>query len=362
MTIAGGIQVDHRSIGRALEENGHDGCHLEYVPEQPGARSEVGLLTAVQEAVSAANGDGGEENMWGQAPALSLAGVDVRLKDYWGPGSLTAWLGAFARSLAQQGFAGRVHATPVVRPPDWFRFGREMRVGAYVALEHPLTEQTTAESWCREADDWARRGGGEAHVAVGPVLQHDASAEVARHLARSLANVRATLAYLHRAEPRAARVWAQQDGLAVYQAYDPTAPWEALVDRAREALMANASRARLAFVDLTPTWAYGWEDRSRPLQTLPVHAVHHNDPVWARRLPDAHALQLVNSAHLDRVLDLSRWSVTEVQPGRHLVQARDLAAWCAPGGPSDDVLARARADFAPAIATPDDLPSRVVGA
>ncbi|MGV9268096.1 hypothetical protein ACWDRR_25925 [Kitasatospora sp. NPDC003701] len=357
MTTTGGVRVDHGSIERDLEERGHDGCHIEYVPEQPGPGGETGLLAAAQEAASAANGDGSERAMWGQAPALTLAGVDVSLKDYWGPDSLTAWLAAFARSLEQQGFAGRVGATPAVMPPHWFRFGLEPRATAFIALEHPLTEQAAVDRWCREADAWAGHSGGEAHLAAGAVLQRDSASDVAQRFARSLANSRtATLVYLDPANPRAARVWVQQDGLAVYQAYDLDARRETLVERARDAVLANAARTRLAFVDLTPKWSYGWQDRGRPLPTLPVHAVYGNDPLWARRLPDVHALQLLNSAHLDRVRDLSSWTVTEVHPGRYLVQARDLAAWCALGGPSDAVLARARADFGPALATSDDLP------
>ncbi|MQS17546.1 hypothetical protein F7Q99_36510 [Streptomyces kaniharaensis] len=356
MTTTGGVRVDHGSIERDLEERGYDGCHIEYVPEHQNAGGDARLLAAVQEAASAANSYGNGGTMRGQAPALTLAGVDVSLKDYWGPDSLTAWLGAFARTLEQQGFGGRVGATPAVMPPYWFRFGREPRAGAFIALEHPLTERPFAENWCREADAWAGRGGGEAHLAAGSVLQRDSSADVAQHLARSLANSRtATLAYLDPLEPRATRVWAQQDGLAVYQAHDPAARWEDLIDRARDAVLANAARARFAFADMTPKWAYGWADSARPLPAIPVHALYRNDPLWARRLPDVHALQLLTGAHLDRVRDLSAWTVTEVHPGRFLVQARDLAAWCAPGGPSDAVLARARSDFGPALAAPDDL-------
>ncbi|MEV7602834.1 hypothetical protein AB0O91_36235 [Kitasatospora sp. NPDC089797] len=326
------------------------------MPEQPGPGNEDGLLCAVREAVRAANGDGSEGNMWGESPVLSLAGVDVRVEDYWGPDSLITWLDVFARSLDQQGFSGRLHATPTAMPPRWFRFGREPRAGAFIALEQPLTERSFATRWCQDAVAWARLGGGEAHLAAGPVLQLDTSADVAQHFTRSLVNVRAILAYLDPARARAARVWVQQDGLTVYQAYDPTAGWEALVERAREAVVSNSATARLAFIDLTPKWSYGWADRGRPLPSLPVRAVNTNNALWTRRLPDVHALQLLNSVHLDRVLDLSRWTVTELHSGRYLVQARDLAAWCAPGGPSADVLAQARADFAPALATPDDLP------
>ncbi|MFG2845966.1 hypothetical protein ACGF12_22770 [Kitasatospora sp. NPDC048296] len=355
MTTAGGVRVDHASIERDLEERGHDGCQIEYVPEQqhPGGGAE--LLDAVQAAVAAANGDGAEGAMWGQAPALTLAGAGVSLKDYWGPDSLTSWLDAFARALAVHGLTGRVAATPAVMPPRWFRFGAEPRAGAFLALERPLTERTFAEPWCQSAYAWAGRSGGEAHLAAGAVLQRVPSTDVARYLARSLANTRTTLAYLDPDRPRASRVWAQDDGLAVLQVYDPAAGWEALVKRARDAVLANAARARLAFIDMTPKWSYGWEDRGRELPAVPVHAVYNNDPLWARRLPDVHAIQLLNSTHLNQAVDLSGWTITEVNPGRYLVEARDLAAWCAQGAPSEAVLAQARADFGPALATPEDL-------
>ncbi|MET9396116.1 hypothetical protein [Kitasatospora sp. NPDC002965] len=102
-------------------------------------------------------------------------------------------------------------------PPDWLRFGREPRATAYVVLEHPPTERQAVESWCREAAAWARHGGGEAHLATGAVLQHDRSADIAQHFARSLAHSStATLTYLDHAGPSAGRVWVQPDGLAVY--------------------------------------------------------------------------------------------------------------------------------------------------
>ncbi|MFD9685222.1 hypothetical protein ACFXPX_04975 [Kitasatospora sp. NPDC059146] len=355
MTTPRGVRVDHGSIELDLEVRGFDGCQIEYVPEQQNTGGEAELLDAVQAAVNAANGGGRGETMWGQGPVLTLAGAGVSLKDYWGPDSLTAWLLAFARALEAHGLAGRVAATPAVMPPRWFRFGAGPRAGAFLALKQPLTERPFAEDWCRDADAWARLGGGQVHLAAGAVLQRGPSTDIARHLARSLSNTHTSLAYLDEDRTRASRVWAQDDGLAVIQVYDPAAGWEALVERARHAVLSNAARARLAFVDMTQSWSYGWQDRGRELPTVPVHAVSRNDPLWARRLPDVHAIQLLTGRHLDRVHDLSGWDVTEIHPGRWLVETRDLAAWCAPGGPPEDMLVRARADFGAAIVTERDL-------
>ncbi len=49
--------------------------------------------------------------------------------------------------------------------------------------------------------------------------------------------------------------------------------------------------------------------------------------LWATHVPAPYSVQLLTSAHLDRVHDLSGWDVRQVAPGRWLVMASDLRPW-----------------------------------
>ncbi len=335
-----------------------DGCGVELVPTSPFAvDEETDVLDAAEEALGAANdGDGADYVMFGQQPSFTLDGVGVSLKSYWGPNSLTTWLRSFAHALEQRGFTGRLTATSLVGPPRWLWHDYTPRAGAFIALDRPLTDADHTARWCAETADWARHGGSHALLHAGPVLQHDTTDQVPQHLARTLRTAgHGILTYIDPTTPRAARVRVQQDDLAVFQSYDPAAPTAALVARARDAIVANAARTRLAFATMTPMWSYGWEQTGRQPPAVAPHEVRHNHPLWERRLPDVHALQLRTRAHLDHVQDLAGWTVTEVGSGRYLVEADDLAAWCGPGGPPEDVLAQARAAFGAVLATSDDL-------
>ncbi|MER5638100.1 hypothetical protein ABT095_14225 [Kitasatospora sp. NPDC002227] len=358
MISSGGIRIDLASIEQDLEDNGHDGCSVEFVPTRPFAvDEETVVLDVAEEALGAANDGGGADfPMFGQQPSLTLAGVGVSLKSYWGPDSLKAWLRTFADALEQRGFTGRLTATSLVGPPQWLWHDYTPRAGAFIALDHPLTDANDTARWCAETTDWARHGGSHALLHAGPVLQHDTSDQVPQHLARTLRTAgHGILTYIDPAAPRAAQVRVQQDGLAVFQTYDPAAPTTALVARARDAIVANADRTRTAFLTMTPMWSYGWEQTGRQPPAVDPYELRHNHPVWERRIPDVHALQLLTRAHLDQVQNLSGWTVTEVRPGRYLVEADDLTAWCAPGGPPEAVLEQARAAFGAVLATSNDL-------
>ncbi|MFD9686802.1 hypothetical protein ACFWXO_13705 [Kitasatospora sp. NPDC059088] len=362
MTITGGIRVDLATIEQALEENGHDSCNVELVPTtQSSGRSIDGhaLVAAVDEASEAANAAPAGPTMWGQGAFLTIDGAGLSLKDYWGPDSLTSWLTTFTDALHRQGYSGLVRATPVVRPPRWLRHQYEPRATAFVALQEPLTRAAAAERWARLATGWARPHGGDTCLAAGAILQHDTSPDVADHLAAGLlVNGNAALTMVDPTAPRAARARAEQDGMATYQAYAPAITWHSHIERIRQAILADAEHTRLAYVAMTPTWAFGWEDRGRdlpPLPAVPAHALRGNTPLWGRKVPDAHGIQLLSSAHLDQASDLSDWQITEVHKDRFLVEAPDPAAWFGPGGPAAAVIEQARADFGQLIVTGRDL-------
>jgi hypothetical protein len=190
--------------------------------------------------------------------------------------------------------------------------------------------------------------------------QLDTTGEVAAHLASALrvASTGAVL-YADARKPRAAMAGIGSDGHATYQIHDAST---SLVDQAgpvRAAILAEAEHAHYAFVAPTPRQAYGWDARGRALpplrEEIPAHALRVHADLWSRFVPDVHCVQLLTDEHLDRVADLSGWTVTHVAAGRTLVEAPDLAAWLRPGGPAPTVLAHARADFGRALVSVDDV-------
>ena len=76
-----------------------------------------------------------------------------------------------------------------------------------------------------------------------------------------------------------------------------------------------------------------------------------NSPVWGRYVPDVHGMQLLTDEHLSRLPALEGWALTEVAPGRHLVETLAVAEWFGPLGPSEALVAQARADFEPILLT-----------
>lgn len=86
--------------------------------------------------------------------------------------------------------------------------------------------------------------------------------------------------------------------------------------------------------------------------------------LWSRFVPDANGIQILTDSHLDKARDLSaNWDVTELSPGRWLVQAKDLGPWYDDIDDESarmeadyvdvDVLRQARHDFGDMIITPE---------
>jgi hypothetical protein len=354
-----GVRIDFDDIMRGLAANRYDSVHVEFVPDPGGCAAE--LVRALTGAVGAA--DDAESETWGEDPVVTLAGGSVRVKEYWAEESLRAWLAVFAEELRVAGFTGLVHATPTAAQPRWLRDATGLRLTVFVAhdggFERPADGPAVA-AWCQAGTEWVAGSRGEAYVMVGGLSQAAPADGVGAHLARA---VRAgSIVTIVRAEPepgQVARASFLPNGHTIYQAYEAAVPVAALAGRARQAPVTGAEGSRLGFVSAVPVWAYGWDAREKagpPLPTVPGHALRANSPLWTRYVPDAHGLQLLTDEHLRHVADLSGWTVTPVAPGRHLVEAANLADWFGPDGPSDSVVRRARADFEGVIVPADALP------
>jgi hypothetical protein len=360
-----GIRIDFDDIMRGLAANRFDSVQVEFVPD-PG-RSADELIAALRAAVGTA--DDTEAETWGEDPVVTLAGGSVQIKEYWSEESLRAWLAVLARELRAAGFGGLVHATPTVAQPRWLRDAAGLRMTAFVAhdgaFEAPVSgsEETGAAAvaaWCRAAADWTAGSPGASYLTVRGMSQVAPAEDVGVHLARAArAGAIATITRAQQQPGQVARASFQPDGYTIYQVYDAAVPVLALVDRVRRALLIGTERMRLGFVAPVPVWAYGWIEREKarpPLPTVPGSALRANSPLWTRYVPDAHGMQVLTDEHLRHAADLSTWTVTQLGPGRHLVEAANLADWYGPDGPSDSVVRRARADFGDVIVPAGALP------
>lgn len=353
-----GVRIDLAGILRQLEDNGYDDVRVEFAPV--GAVGPA-VSDAVSRGVVVAN-EAAADRIWGAAPTATIAGVSVKLMDPYDLDAVSGWLKAFAGVLRESGLSGDLGATPLVGLPEWISQIADPMVTAYVALPAPEPGRST-DQWCERAVRWASEAGGDAYLSSAGMNQIDTSGDVAAHLSSVLlASSSAAVRYADEGASRAAFVHMNPNGQAVYQVCDPAASQAAQVDRARAAILAEAAQASFAFVAPTPHQVYSWDDRDRalpPMQPLwpeigaAVLRVHAN--LWSRLVPDAHGIQLLTQEHMSLVSDLSQWSVTEVTPGRFLVEAADLAEWLRPGGPANSTVDKARADFGRVLASPDDL-------
>ncbi|BBB01403.1 hypothetical protein RVR_8814 [Actinacidiphila reveromycinica] len=355
-----GVRVDLDGILLQLEAQGFDEVRVEFVPDDGGGAAAV--ADVVRQAVDTANDVANEalpDSIWGSLLTASLAGFSVRLGSMDSQEALETWLEAFGGRVRAGGLSGELRATETVRLPAWD--SPDPMMTAYIALGAlSALGRAGAAGWAERAVRWAAEAGGDAYVGSSGMSQLDATGEVAAHLASALhvASSGAVL-YADARASRAAMAEVGSDGQAIYQTHDVSASLVVQADRARAAILAEADYADYAFVAPTPHRAYGWDARTRALpplrEEIPAYALRMHADLWSRFVPDVHCMQLLTDEHLDRVTDLSGWTVTHVTAERTLVEAPDLAAWLGPGGPGHSVLDQARADFGQALVPADGV-------
>lgn len=351
------VRIDFDGIAAAWQDRGGDDVWIEFAP---GRRAEPGLFGAMDRAVRAAN-EALSPDDFGTAVVGTVAGGAVKLKWPPGPEALREWLGVFAGQMLAAGWSGSLHAAPGVRPPAWLTRMLEPRLTVYVSYD-VAPPDGLGPDLCETAAQWAQRNGGpDAYLLSSALTLPDRTGELGRHLHLALSGRASTAATCVSAQPGPlSRVSLAADGRASYQVYDPRFAPLALMDRAREALLAAAGQTRVAVVALTKRESSTWATLAKTLgQTTPAPswATARNNPLWSRYVPDAFGLQLLTEEHLNRTADLTGWTVAEAAPGRYLVEAPDPAEWFGPAGPSAQVVAAARVAFGDAV-IPADLPQQ----
>jgi hypothetical protein len=146
------------------------------------------------------------------------------------------------------------------------------------------------------------------------------------------------------------------DGAAstLAQVLDEAMPWVERIDHLREVLLALPDRLDHAAVRPATVGGAGWDGldfRQRLPPPLRERDVQGHLHLLDRYAYDAHGVQVLTDAHLAKAHDLTRWSVTDLGHGRHLVEAPDLAPWYAAPLPEPTVVEQARHDFGAMLLT-----------
>ncbi|HST48547.1 hypothetical protein [Jatrophihabitans sp.] len=310
----------------------------------------------------------GVESVWAEAPSSAPAGFVVLLTHCADREELRRWISEFAGRLERRGLSGKLQPTPPVRYPDWLSGAQPPVPTAFLAWSVDRAAEAAdpyrsshwhvpAEATYRIAalaDRWARLPGAELrlryNVYRAAVNLDDASGPLARSLFET---GMAGLEFVDDAGQQATNVAFDVGGTSLFQDIGGTGGWQAQVDRLRAALTALPAEVDLGFIRMGIRASVGIDSMAtvQPLPGIEEYHVRYNTHLLDRYLPDAHGIQVLRTAHLDRARDLSGWEVTELGEGRFLVQAADLTPWYGAAQPDPDVLARARADFASALLT-----------
>lgn len=345
------VRIDFDAIVTAWRDEGE--IWVEMVPDRA---VEPELFDAMGEALGAANDAQGPDG-FGSGLRGTVAGAATKLKYPPSEDALRDWLAVFGRELGAAGWGGSVRPAAGIHRLDWMIGLTAPQPTVFVSYEASSGDRLRPRVSAMAAE-WGRRAGGpEAFLLSGGLTLPAGAGGLGgpMHLALSRSSSIAAC-YASRRPGRASRISLEAAGFAAYQVYDPDSAPLALAGRARAALLLDCAGTRWAGAGLTARTASLWSGLERVIgqdPVLPPWAVDFNSPVWRRYVPEVFGMQLLTDEHLGRAADLSGWTVTEAAPGRHLVQAPDLADWFGPQGPSAGVLAAARADFGPVIAPPD---------
>lgn len=148
-----------------------------------------------------------------------------------------------------------------------------------------------------------------------------------------------------------------RDQIERYRLLEVQPCWRTQADKLREHLVTMSEYTDLAVLRRAMPGGVIWQglDKIYPLPGISGSDLQNRSHVLADRTPDAHGVQLLTSAHLDRANDLTDWKITDLGHDRHLVEAADLEPWYAQLVPAPEVLARARQDFGAMLLTTDDI-------
>ncbi|PZS31128.1 MAG: hypothetical protein DLM58_12370 [Pseudonocardiales bacterium] len=359
------LDVRYTSIDKVWKASGGD---VWLLLDAATADSLDEFACAVDEANRAAQEGNSYAAPFGEAVSTAPKGLVVLLTDAGDEVVRDDWVGKFAYHLRQRGFSGQLRGAPKPAQRAWMGSAAGPEPAAFLSWTIDLAAMTSdpyrTSHWHVPADvtsrlthlldRWARLPDSELilrqniyHVSVhlddaGPLMAQ----------AVSLTGMAGVDFFVDR-ERLATHVSLCPGGEGLAQIIGGAMGWPAKVHRLREALIALPSHTTQGFIRPTLRGALDISDVGSvvPLPGIRESHVRYNKHLLDRYLPDAHGIQIVRTAHLERTRDLSSWKTTQLGDDRYLVEATELAPWYAHTVPDPDVLAQARADFAGVLLT-----------
>ncbi len=364
MATASGVEVQLSSIEKAWQQAGGADLWLRL-------RTRAGTLADFASAAADLNDEAearGQEGAWAEAPGSAPDGFVLLLTRCADRDVLRRWSSDFADRLAQHGLSGKLQGAPRVRQPGWLPDVALPTPTAFLAWSPDFAAMAAdphrSSHWhvpadvtrriASLADRWARQPGAALRLWLNvwevAVDLDDATEPLARSL---LDTGMAGLQFVDDERQQLSHVAFDPGGTGLFQLVGGPEDWRSRVTRLTAVLTALPADTAVGFLRAATRGSTGIEaiDSVQPLPGIQEYHVRYNKHLLERFVPDAHGIQVLRTAHLDRVRDLSGWDVTALDSDRFLVRARDLTPWYGQALPDADVLARARADFAGALLT-----------
>lgn len=368
--MPGQVTVDGAAVVRAWVSRGSEQAWLELVTADPNADE-------VSAVVQSTLPEGVEE-----VGAKTRRGY-VTLVDATEPANeLVAWLDTLATRLTSTGFTGALRAAHAIDAAPWLHgsddgwvFGHPWSPAAFIAWSGDLSGFTeigrgptvlgewpqpsaVVDSLCEAAAEWVAGGGADRVFVLGGFGIDVGDAAPLAPLLRRAARMRQTGALVcsNPARPSGRRITLRA-GMGIGQVLGEVDHWRERIDAVRPLMLERPDLVDIAYVRTSPTGLIGWGQQEQP---MPLPAMDAGNLTTHRHLlteytPDAHGLQVLRDAHLEKAHDLGNWVITDLGHGRHLVEAPDLKAWYGSGGPDGTIIEQARLDFGSMILTSDTL-------
>lgn len=368
---ASNVEVATAALLRAWRKAACNELWLQFTPRRPGD-----FMADVANAIGTANDAFDESDVtagfaFGEGPWCTPIGPPACQAVISRTGyerDVLAWLEIFAAQLSVSGVGGTLTPVPSRDHRSWpvmsdMPLPQLITFFAYTVVdpappadrphEWNVAEAATARI-AAEVERAAFPGSETYFSGVGLLIRTEPSA-AASALRRSLPRDCITrVTHIRPNPPRVVSVNFYVNGMSARVAYDPGQSWRDRLARSIDAMIALPAHTDLAFVQHSSAIYSTWDGLDLGTPALPELRAYHfryNPHLLSRFVPDARGALLLTDAHLERARDLSDWSIRAVGHGRHLVQAKDLAAWYEQPDPDPATLAKARTDFGEMILT-----------
>lgn len=370
--MASGVTVDNRSVHRAWTRADHHEFWIE-------VRTQAGSDTTFGDTINRLNDrHKDQDGPFAQLNTRSPHGFVAMVSHVHDDADLDNWLNQLAADLDAHGFEGTVRGIRSTRAPTWLDPVKSFVAGQDPELHPP--ESTAFVRWTVDTDAMATDPKRRSHWHVAPdatdrvcqhlvdwtgpggsriVLSQDTfrfeisdDLHVATTLAANAMRSGMTSVIRFNDRPQAGRAaYLAPGGQTVLQEITAHAAWREQVETLRAAIVALPALTDQAFIRPALRYAISWShlDGAQPLPHLTSTDVRANPHLLDQYVPDAHGIQILRDQHLAHAHDLSNWSITNLDDGRHLVEAPDLAAWYGAPLPEREVVEQARRDFGPLI-------------